>query len=180
MASMGGATNYKINRIWSDNFMPSVKSILGRAIIKESSFKQDTEQGFDLITPNSIKIACRVRDYDRYKNYTQEFTIRSRSLHGKKTEIHKILAGFGDWMFYGFAHGNEVIRWSIIDLDVFRDNYECVDHIEKRNHDGTRFYAFKIGTFPEEIIIDKNFQINFKGNQTTYQRKAHESDLSEM
>ena len=51
---MGGEMSYKENRTWSDGYMPSVKSILGQAIIAESTFKQDTEEGFDLITPTIL------------------------------------------------------------------------------------------------------------------------------
>tara|TARA_R100001530_G_scaffold53044_1_gene39193 strand:- start:25 stop:516 length:492 start_codon:yes stop_codon:yes gene_type:complete len=153
--------SYKENREWSDGYMPSVKSILGQAIISESTFKQDTEEGFDLITPSTKRIACRVRDYDKYKQYMQEFTIRSRSEYNKRTEIHKILDGFGDWMFYGFTKGDVVIYWSIIDLDVFRNNYENSDCVEMPNYDGTKFTSFKLGTFPPSIIVDNNFDIHF-------------------
>ena len=153
--------SYKENREWSDGYMPSVKSILGQAIINESTFEEDTEQAFDLKTPPTKKIACRVRDYERYKKYMGEFTIRSQSKYGKRTEIHKILDGFGDWMFYGFTKGDEVIYWSIIDLDVFRGNYENSDCVEKENYDGTKFTSFKLGTFPPNIIVDNNFDIHF-------------------
>ena len=91
----------------------------------------------------------------------QEFTIRSKSEYNKRTEIHKILDGFGDWMFYGFTKGDEVIFWSIIDLDVFRNNYEYAHCTEKSNYDGTKFTAFNIGTFPPSIIVDNNFNIQF-------------------
>ena len=47
--------SYKENREWSDGFMSSVKSILGQTIISESTFEQDTEEAFDLITPNTKK-----------------------------------------------------------------------------------------------------------------------------
>ncbi len=158
----GGAMNYNQNRSYSDGYMSSVKSILGQAIISESTFKQDTEEGFDLITPNTKKIACRVRDYDRYKQYIQEFTIRSRSEYNKKTEIHKILEGYGDWMFYGFTQGNDVKYWSIIDLDIFRSNHTTAHYKENKNYDGnTKFRAYKLGTFPPDIIIKTNINVQF-------------------
>ena len=153
--------NYKQQRSWSDGFMPSVKSILGQAIISESTFEQDTEEAFDLITPSSKKIACRVRDYDKYKQYIQEFTIRSQSYHNRKTEIHKILEGYGDWMFYGFTQGKEVKYWSIIDLDVFRNNHSIAYYKENKNYDGTKFRAYALGTFPTNIIIKTNINIQF-------------------
>ena len=153
--------SYKENREWSDEYMPSVKSILGKAIINESTFEQDTEQAFDLLTPNQKKIACRVRDYDKYKQYIDEFTIRSQSKYGKRTEIHKILDGFGDWMFYGFTKGDDVIFWSIIDLDVFRSNHHSAYYQENFNYDGTAFRAYKIGSFSPNIVIQGNIEIQF-------------------
>ena len=158
---MGGEMSYKENRTWSDGYMPSVKSILGQAIIKESSFQQDTEQGFDLITPNTKKIACRVRDYDKYKQYLQQFTIRSQSKHNQETEIHKILKGCGDWMFYGFTKGTDVVKWSIINLDVFRANHINAHFKENQNYDGTKFRAYTMGTFPPSIIINTNIEFKF-------------------
>ena len=153
--------NYNQQRKWSDGFMPSVKSILGQAIIAESTFEEDTEQAFDLITPSSRKIACRVRDYDKYKQYIQEFTIRSQSYHNRKTEIHKILEGHGDWMFYGFTQGNDVKYWSIIDLDVFRNKHKTAHYKENKNYDGTKFRAYTLGTFQPNIIIKTNIDVKF-------------------
>ena len=154
--------SYKENREWSDGYMPSVKSILGQAMIKESTFKEDTELGFDLVTPSEKEIACRVRDYEKYKYYINEFTIRSKSKYDKRTEIHKILDGCGDWFFYGFTKGDEVKYWSIINLDVFRNNYENSNCKEMSNPcDGTKFISFKFLTFPPDIIIDSNIDHKF-------------------
>ena len=154
--------SYKKQREWSDLFMPSVKSILGKVIIIESTFKEDTEEGFDLITPEQKRIACRVRDYERYKKYIQEFTIRSQSYHNRKTEIDKIIQEKrGDWMFYGFTKGNEVIYWSIINLDVFRSNHKSAHYKERKNLDGTKFRAYSMGSFPQNIIISSNIDIQF-------------------
>ena len=154
--------NYNQNRSWSDEFMPSVKSILGQVIIEASSFKQDTEEAFDLITlPSTKKIACRVRDYDKYSQYMDEFTVRSRSRYGKKTEIHKIAEGFGDWMFYGFGKNKKVLKYSVIDLDIFRENLDSIAPLNKKNWDGTEFSAFKLGLFPSNIIIKSNIDIQF-------------------
>ena len=160
MDSRGGEMNYNINRSWSDEFMPSVKSILGQVIIDTSTYKQDTEEAFDLITlPTAKKIACRVRDYDKYNKFMDEFTIRSRTKYGKKTEIHKIKEGFGDWMFYGFGKNKRVLKYSIIDLNVFRENVEHISFQNIKNNDGTEFAVFKLGRFPSNIIIKTNIDI---------------------
>ncbi len=143
--------------------MPSVKSILGQEIIGISTFEQDTEEATDLVilTTRASKIACRIRDYNKYKLFINEFTIRSRSQYGGRTEIHKILEGLADWMFYGFGENEQVVKYSIIDLDVFRKNYELVTPTEKKNHDGTEFFAFDIGRFPSDILIKSDISIQF-------------------
>ena len=153
---------YQEFRKKSDQVMPSVKSILGKAIIAESSFKEDTEQAFDLITPKQKRIACRVREYEKYSRYLQDFTIRKKPLSNVETEYHKILKGFGDWMFYGFYTKDQQIKYySIIDLDVFRQHHQDSKYSQIKNYDGTIFCAYKLGSFPKNMIVDSNIEIKY-------------------
>ena len=64
-------------------------------------------------------------------------------------------------MFYGFTQGKEVKYWSIIDLDVFRNNHSIAYYKENKNYDGTKFRAYALGTFPTNIIIKTNINIQF-------------------
>ena len=168
--------NYKESRSWSDRYMPSVKSIIGQEVVKISTYEQDTEQATDLIikTTNTY-VACRVRDYNKYQKYEHQFTIRSRSDYGQETEIHKISKGFADWMFYGFGDGNDkVVKYSIIDLDVFRQNYRLnqegevvVDKVFPHSmnnvgNDNTGFLVFELGAFPQNIIVNNCSNINIQ------------------
>jgi hypothetical protein len=99
-----------------------------------------------------------------WKRYPDQFTLRSRLDSGTKTELAKILEGFGDWMFYGFSDGEMAIRrWYLIDLHVFRWNWalfpDAFRSEEKKNGDGTYFRAFWIRSFPDfpPLLISEGF-----------------------
>ena len=153
--------------------MPSVKARLGQSLIEISTFEEDTERAFDLIlrTPADIEIAVRIRDY-KYLPFENQFTIRSRSNYGLKTEIHKISEGCTNLMFYGFHKNYEVIKYAIINLDVFRKHYrlntngevmiDSVHPVKMFNPgDNTEFLVFNYGVFPSTIIKDGDINIQF-------------------
>ena len=100
--------SYSADRRWSDAFIPAIKQIVGPLLLEESSFEVDTQQAADLVVMNArdTTIACRVRRGGYADRYGYEFTIRAKRDTGAKTELEKIIDGFGDWMFYGHAHAD--------------------------------------------------------------------------
>ena len=56
------------------------------------------------------------------KQYGSEFTIRAGRPSGAKTELTKIIEGWGDYFFYGFADPTEIYlaQWLIGSLNAFR------------------------------------------------------------
>lgn len=126
-------------------------------MISESDFVVDTTQATDLIvlTLKPFSVACRVRRNEYLERYKNEFTIRSKLESGTETELSKIVNGFGDYMFYGFAskvHG-KLAEWYLINLDSFRAamirrNSLNIIKGKKSNNDGTYFCWFKIDSFP--------------------------------
>jgi hypothetical protein len=168
---------YAHNRNWANQFMPDIKRLLSsvppdrmrmRMRFDEADFIKDTQQGTDLVVLSSrqLAIACRVREFRYYERYRHEFTIRSQS-NGHRTELEKITEDhFGDFMFYGFVGPKEdgIVRWSLVDLDVFRDGviFGGATGIEKPNYtrdgrlDGTALTAFKFSRFPESLIVAGN------------------------
>jgi hypothetical protein len=123
------ANGWKDDKCWSDRFIPEIKRILGGALISESAVEDDQERNTDLIvlTLRPYRIACRMRHNnilnDQSKGYGGQFTIReSRPTDGVKTELAKIIEGWGDYFFYGVADAEEqsVLQWGIGDLKVFR------------------------------------------------------------
>lgn len=158
-------SDYEINRRWSDAFIPAIKKIVGPLLLEESSFEVDTTQAADLIVLNARdkKIAARVRRLGYAERYPFEFTIRAKLDSGTRTELEKMVDGFGDWMFYGHAHedGMNISRWMVINLPAWRaalirKKAPCE---KKSNGDGTHFVAFDVRMLPESFLIASSFNI---------------------
>jgi len=120
-------TQWKEDKRWSDRFIPEIKAIIGQHLIREAYTQEDQLENTDLIclTLASIRIACRIRRYQFYHAYPDDFTIRSGRPGNTTTELAKILAGWGDYFFYGFANEAEdgLQAWLLGRLDVFREWY---------------------------------------------------------
>lgn len=152
---------YRKSREWSDKFIPAIKQIVGQHLLTESSFEEDTQQVCDLIIlkARDMRIAARVRDNFYLEKYSDEFTIRDKTKYDHSTEINKIIDGWGDWMFYGFANKEEeaIAKWYLLDLNVFRNDRETrkeeVITGRKNNFDGTGFRWFKVNSFSNDFVI---------------------------
>lgn len=166
---------YSDDRAWSDQFIPAIQEIVGRYLTKVAPIEVDTKQAGDLImmqTPQGT-IACRMRRPQYLSRYPWQITIRSRSIHDRKTEIHKICEGFGDWFFYGFADAdNKICRWVLLDLNVFRlymrFSLSEINFGEQINVDGTTGFAhFDLRSFhglyePCKLIIGSSEKIPYR------------------
>jgi hypothetical protein len=166
-------TSYTNDRAWSDKFIKHMKHIIGPRLLDVASFEVDTKQATDLIVfkAGSVDIAARVRKHEYFARYPHEFTLRAARPSGVPTELEKILDGWGDWMFYGYATEAASMRvpppdvkylvqhWMILQLDTFR-YYWQYEQAGKRcsrrlNNDGTQFLAFDVRTMPG-IVLDSN------------------------
>lgn len=162
-------SSYALDRCWSDHFIPAIKQIVGPLLVVPATFELDTQEATDLIvlTARDLKIAVRIRRHQYVQDYANDFTFRLRRDSGATTEFTKIMQGFGDWFFYGFAavgSTTELCRWSIIDLDRFRyrllqigyhDAWDCVAET-KSNGDGTHFMKFDVRQFPTAVIASSH------------------------
>ncbi len=157
--------SYSADRRWSDAFIPAIKQIVGPLLLEESSFEVDTQQAADLVVMNARDktIACRVRRAGYADRYGNEFTIRAKRDSGAKTELEKIIDGFGDWMFYGHAHedGLNVSRWMVVSLPALRAAIirKQAQPIKKSNGDGTHFVSFDIRQLPGSCLIAASFAV---------------------
>lgn len=151
--------DYAQDRTWSDQWIPLLKEKIGPFLLCESSFEQDTKYAADLIVlrGRDKDIACRVR---RQKNgyasrFPNQFTIRYKRENGSRTELAKIIDGWGDWFFYGHEHQSDIFPWWIIDLSAFRAhlirNKDKIRYGKQQNPDGvTHFIWFDITSFPAD------------------------------
>lgn len=152
---------YAKDRAWSDLMIPQIKRIVGPYLLEIADFEHDAKQATDLmvLTGRDMRIAARVRRPGYASKYPSDFTLRSQRSTGAETELFKIQAGWGDWLFYGHTDGENVIRhWHLICLDTFRNVWKGPDSIfvsarRLDNKDGTFFFAFDLRSFPSSPPI---------------------------
>lgn len=153
-------------KAWSDRFIPEIKRILGEHLIQVPDIAEDRLRNTDLITfcmPGEVRIACRVRKYRYLQKYPDEFTLRCSVPSGRKTELAKLLKGWGDYIFYGFSNPEEtdLAAWLIGDLGIFRQWHQQYRATHqrwpgqmKRNPDGSsHFLAFGIHDVDPKFIV---------------------------
>jgi len=158
--------NWKDDKRWSDIFLVEIKRVLGEYLISAAPIEEDAERNTDLIVLklDAVRIGCRIRRFEYYQRYPNEFTIRSGRPSGVKTELTKIIEGWGDYFFYGFSNEEEsnLIAWSLCDLKVFRlwfNREICVNKgkypgASKTNNDNSsNFLAFTFSNLPKEFLI---------------------------
>ena len=155
---------YEQDRRWSDQYIPAIKAIVGPHLLTTAPFEWDTKQATDLIVIHARDktIAARMRRAKFAKQYPYEFTIRYHRDTGTSTEYEKIVNGWADWMFYGFAASGDadgrIQRWWLLDLTVFRASLirrrpnEKLG-VEKRTRDGVSLLAFDVRKFPSSIVL---------------------------
>lgn len=161
-------SDWQHDKRWADQFIPQIREIVARHLILEAPLEEDVHHNTDLIvlhTP-ALRIACRVRRSQYAERYGDEFTIRTRRLYGTKTELAKIIEGWGDVFFYGFGDDAGIHRWLLGDLNVFRRWYSaemqrlpagCPAGIEQSNHDhSSQFMVFPLYWLPPEFIIARS------------------------
>lgn len=150
---------FERDKLWSDKFMRTIKQVLGLCLLTEGNFDEDAKENTDLrvLSLKGVRIGCRVRTYGFYEKYPDEFTIRYSRPSGVKTEIDKIMEGWGDLFFYGFSNEKEtsLIKWTLADLNVFRAWY-TKDKARPRYvpESGCQLTAFKWSQLPKEFVID--------------------------
>jgi len=155
---------WQSDKAWSDKFLRQIKGIIGQELICAAPDVEDQERNTDLIVfkLDAIRIACRVRRFP-YQCYAGEFTLRSNRSSGTKTELAKVIEGWGNYIFYGYANQNDtaIEKWLIGDLSRFRlwFSYELMKNkgqvpgIDKNNHDGSSdFRVFNAAVIPHFVL----------------------------
>lgn len=113
--------------------------------INQSSTDQDMTEGFDyFLSFEKVNVAVRNRAYLYLEKYG-DFTVRSRSLNGGKTEINKVREGCGDIYLYAWQNqqGSNLHTYLLLDLNRFRESglaFQEKKHIN--NSDGTCFFSY--------------------------------------
>lgn len=151
---------------WQRHLIPEIKRVLANYLIVEADAKEDMEHNTDLIVLrlDTIRVACRLRRSEYLAKYGDEFTIRTSRPSGADTELTKMLGGWGDYIFYGFASptGDTIAAWMLGDLKVFRLWHHRElwagrrPGIEKPNRDGSsEFRAYNINQLPADFVVSR-------------------------
>ena len=161
----GTVADWKSDKRWSDHFLPEIKRILGEHLLSEPPVEEDAERNTDLMVLrlDAIRIGCRVRKYGYLKEYGHQFTLRYGRPSHVKTELTKIIEGWGDYFFYGFSDENEktLAQWFLGDLKCFRIYFNRYITENKGNLPGERnmnrdnsssFIAFNYAHIPGFVI----------------------------
>lgn len=164
------ATGWQADKRWSDKFLPEIKSILGVHLIGEPPIEEDAERNTDLMVlrMDAVRIGCRVRKHKYAASYPDDFTMRSGRPSGAKTELTKVIEGWGDYFFYGFSDPLEqsLAGWILGDLRVFRLWFATslsamaagqAPGVHKINRDGSSsFRVFSVNDLPPEFIVGRS------------------------
>lgn len=162
---------------WSDRFLPEIKSILGQHLISEPAIQEDMYHNTDLVVLKleAVRVGCRIRrprnskGENVFQKYKDEFTIRSDRPSGNKTELAKIIEGWGNFFFYGWADDDEkcLQLWHLCDLNVFRLHFNVflIENEGKvmgkirenfdRGEQSSKFRVFQFKQFPPRFVIAK-------------------------
>lgn len=161
-------TGFDADFRWGGKFLDEVKVIVGPYVIRAAPADEDVSRNTDLmvLASDAGRVAVRIRRH-RYIVHADEFTIRSDRPSGYKTELAKIIEGWGRYLFYGFANEDEtgLAAWLLGDLNVFRLwfnrqlalNGGRAPGVTRRNPDGSsEFRVFRIDELPPEFVVARH------------------------
>jgi len=159
---------WSTDHAWSRRFTREITAILGTELIVEAPRDEDVLRNTDLLVLrlDAVRIACRVRRHAvllQHRAFRDQFTMRAGRPNGVKTELSKVIEGWGDYIFYGFANADEtgLIAWLLGDLDVFRlwfnrrivADQGRLPGTQLENTDGSSsFVVFNIADLPREFV----------------------------
>lgn len=113
------------DRKFADRYIDHVKRIMGPRVLETTRFTLDVEEAADLTTIGDarVRLAVRVRRPKYNKpQYRNQITLRASAKLGP-SELEKVISGYGDYMFYGFAEDDttdQLAYWQVIDLKNLR------------------------------------------------------------
>ena len=146
---------YNKDRRLEDQFAALIKNFLAQQLITKEEIK-DLEEATDfaIYCVHPFKVAVRLRRFEYFKSFYDEFTIRWSRPSGVKTEIDKIREHLVDYLFYGFLSPceTEIIQYFIADLTKFDDVKP--HHIFPNNPPDSELAVYKLSQFPKDFVVE--------------------------
>jgi len=89
--------------------------------VRVASSERDLKKATDLvISVDGGDVAVRIRRA-KYKGRYRDLTIRAWREGGIRTELEKLVDGFGDWYLYAWSNGHGGLDdWFLVDLNKLR------------------------------------------------------------
>ncbi len=125
--------------------------------IRLPTLTQDRTSNVDLWL-DGLRLVQHLRRGDNYSpatyaEYSREYALRSFRVSGFPTEIDKVMAGYGDYLFCGWIRDDKLARWTLCDLNVFRGWYDGQPGQTIRNPDGDLGTAWPTASMPSGFVI---------------------------
>jgi hypothetical protein len=166
---------FEVDKEWGRLFLPEMKRIISEHLICEAPLEEDQKRNTDLIVlrMEALRIACRVRRQKYYWQYSHQFTIRLSRPSNAKTELTKIIEGWGHYFLYGFGHDGfghdrKLTAWTLADLSVFRvwynqQLYRGMRPGERRSNKdkSSELIAFNWFDLPPEFIVASHHRCDY-------------------
>lgn len=119
------------NKGWGELYDYEIRKIVGAELLKQTTLERDINEATDYDLNYIVKdyiltgedFRCNARMVRPQYHYCEPLsTFRCFAPSGLRVELHKILDGFGDWKFTGYATGKglEIDPWWILDLHELR------------------------------------------------------------
>ena len=154
-------------RQFSDRQLNRAKALLGLVLFTAANNDEDINRNTDLMLrqPGGHRISHRMRSSEYFERYPMDFLIRCHRSMTNRTEIHKLMAGWGDYLFFCFANEDNTnfLQWFVGDLNILREyifryilTRPANDWPGQRvanKDDGTEARAISILHLPPEFII---------------------------
>lgn len=118
--------------------------------IKIADEYKDKNESTDLVIQvMGGDVAVRTR-----KTNFRDFTIRSKSYYGQKTELDKLREGFAKWYLYAWEDRNGEYDYILVDMDTVRESGILdIKRKEIPNVDGTKFVAIGLSELKNNDCI---------------------------
>jgi hypothetical protein len=155
--------NFEFGRITAELASDVIRDVFKPAVTQSSDlqdrvYASDLRVTFPYPGSPTLDLAIRGRRhyparFDKNPNWAHEITIRNKAYGGGKTELDKILEGYGDYMFYCFVDEMDmkIAGHHVIDLDAFRWAHKAgmVGRVFCNDWDGTGGVAYNLVTYPQ-------------------------------
>jgi hypothetical protein len=157
VGGMRQRNTYEGNIYLEHRFAEQIKMILGRQfIIQDPVLDRQEGTDFAICILSPIRVACRLRRYEYYLKYPDDFTIRWSLPSGQPTEIDKIRRGFVNYLLYGFVDRQEakIISYFIATLEKYR-TWPNPKWIKVNNPPDSKLAIYSLTQFPPSFVIKR-------------------------